>query len=326
MTVGLIGAGSWGCALAAVLLEKGHRVRWWVHKEEIAQSLIERGMHPSVFPEYVFPPAQIAYVGTRLKEVWRGAEAIVLALPSRYVPEVLEEEPLPARLWVSCTKGLLPGGLLRPSQYLREKGVQAVVILSGPSHAEEVILRKPTWVAVGTPERSLYERGAQLFSQPYFHLLWSRAWVSLEWVGVLKNIYAIGMGVVSLWGDNARAALAAVALREMQEVLQMLVPEEEPPFLSPGWTGDFLVTAFSPYSRNQRFGQLLAQGYTALAALQKLGMVAEGYYAAQSLASWAEYRRFPLLRAVVEAIQSQSNPSEVLRQAVVNVMESFSDI
>ena len=326
MTVGLIGAGSWGCALAAVLLEKGYALRWWVHRAEIAQSLLERGTHPSVFPEYVFPTAQIAYVGTRLKEVWRGAEAIVLALPSRYVSEVLGNEALPARLWVSCTKGLLPASLRRPSQYLFAKGIHTVAILSGPSHAEEVILHKPTWVAVGTPEPSVYAEVVQLFSRPYLHLLWTRAWVSLEWVGVLKNIYAIGMGVVSLWGDNARAALAAVALREMQEVLQVLVPEEEPPFLSPGWTGDFLVTAFSGYSRNQRFGQLLAQGYTAAAALQKLGMVAEGYYAAQSLATWAPYRQFPLLRAVVEAVQSQSNPSAVLRQAVVNVMERFSDI
>jgi glycerol-3-phosphate dehydrogenase (NAD(P)+) len=138
-------------------------------------------------------------------------------------------------------------------------------------------------------------------------------------VGVLKNIYAILMGVVGLWGGNARAALAAVTLGELKEVLHTLVPDEPCPFLSPAWTGDFLVTAFSGHSRNQRFGQLLAQGYSAPIALQKLGMVAEGYYAAQAIAHWPSYRDFPLLSLAIEALTGRSDPF-ALRETLLRVL------
>ncbi|MCX7606723.1 MAG: NAD(P)-binding domain-containing protein [Bacteroidia bacterium] len=315
----LIGAGSWGCALASVLIEKGHRIRWWVHREDIADSLLRVGRHPSVFPEHFFDSAHVEWAGVDVVEGMRQAEVVVLALPSRYVREVLDGVSLPSVPWVSCTKGLLPGSVMRPSQYLTERGLSSVGVLSGPSHAEEVILRKPTWVAVGSSSPEFQKVADSLFALPYFRLLPSTCPVSLEWVGVLKNIYAIGVGMVSLWGDNARAALAAVALREMREVLSALVPEEQPEFLSPAWAGDFLVTAFSGHSRNQRFGQLLSQGYPPSVALHKLGMVAEGYYAAQSLLSWERVMDFPLLQTIFSVIRG-GEASGTLRESILDVL------
>ncbi|MEN2991931.1 MAG: NAD(P)H-dependent glycerol-3-phosphate dehydrogenase [Bacteroidia bacterium] len=311
MRVALIGAGSWGCALAAVLFEKGHTLRWWVHNAEIAEQLGRTGRHPTIFPDKSFPLAQLEWIGLELELALQGAEAAVLALPSRYVEPVLAEAPKLEGFWVSCTKGLLPNPPRRPTTYLQARGVWDFAVLSGPSHAEEVIERRPTWVAVAASDPERYSTLEALFASSYFALLPTSALEALEWVGVLKNIYAVGMGVVSLWGDNARAALAAAVLRELQEVLTEWVSQEAIPFLSPGWAGDFLVTAFSAHSRNQRLGQLLAQGYSPSAALQKLGMVAEGYYAAQSLGEVVKLDRFPFLRAIVAVLRGDSPPASL---------------
>lgn len=313
MRVALIGGGSWGCALARLILKKGHLLRWWVHAEDIARNLQEKRQHPFLFPEVVFP--EIPWVGTSIQQALEEVDACVLALPARHIEAVLGGLPELPGFWISCTKGLVLGALIqRPSQYLRAKGAE-VAVLSGPSHAEEVIQDRPTWVAFAASKPELYEVGETLFGQPTFRLLPTPFLNALEWVGILKNLYAILLGVVSTWGENARAALAAVVLAEMQEVLRALVPEESPPFLSPGWAGDVLVTAFSMYSRNQRFGQLLGQGYAPQAALHKVGMVVEGYYAAQGLQAWPRQSEFPLLAAVLQVLAGQRPPTS-LREAV----------
>lgn len=313
MKVALIGGGSWGCALARLLLRKGHLLHWWVHAEDIARSLQATKRHPSIFPEVLFP--EVAWVGTDIQAALQGVEACVLALPARYIEAVLGGLPKLPGFWVSCTKGLVLGAdLQRPSQYLQARGAD-VAVLSGPSHAEEVIQDRPTWVAFAASKAELHALGEALFAQPTFRLLPTPFLNALEWVGILKNIYAILLGVVSTWGENARAALAAVTLAEMHGVLGALVPDESPSFLSPGWAGDFLVTAFSMYSRNQRFGQLLGQGYSPQTALYKVGMVVEGYYAAQGLQAWSRKSEFPLLAAVLQVLAGQRPPTS-LREAV----------
>lgn len=320
MKVALLGAGSWGTALASVVLQNKHTLFWWVHRPEIAEKLRSEGRHPSVFPDQVLDTSTLAWVGTQVGQALAEAEAVILALPSRYIEPVLGGEELPEVLWISCTKGLLPGGLRLPRKYLHSCGVRRVAVLSGPSHAEEVILRKATWVAIGLPSPDEETPIEALLRRPYFHLIPTAFIESLEWVGVLKNVYTIAVGVAGAWGDNARAAVAAVALGELAQVLRQLAPQEDFPFFSPPWAGDFLVTAFSAYSRNQRFGQLLAQGYSPTAALYHLGMVAEGFYAAQSLRAWAPYEQFPLLRAIIEALHDSTNAGEHLRSALLQVM------
>ncbi len=131
MRVALIGGGSWGCALARLILKKGHLLRWWVHAEDIARSLQEKRQHPFIFPEVVFP--EIPWVGTSIQQALEGVDACVLALPARHIEAVLGGLPELPGFWISCTKGLVLGALIqRPSQYLRAKGAE-VAVLSGPS-------------------------------------------------------------------------------------------------------------------------------------------------------------------------------------------------
>lgn len=314
MNVALIGAGSWSIALAALLCENDHHLFWWVHEEAIAHSLRKEGRHPTIFPDFFIPADKIRYTGTDLELTLQKVDVIVGVLPSAFLGKVLRA-PLPPLPYLSATKGLVPPEGLLVSQYLRKLGHNAVAVLSGPSHAEEVVQKRPTWVALACEDNALFELAQKLFARPYFRLVQTPYIESLEWVGVLKNVYAIGMGAVSLWGDNARAALAVTIQRELYEVLKVLAPIPFTVFLSPGWVGDFLVTAFSVHSRNQRFGSYLAQGYSPPVALQRLGgMLAEGYYAAHFLKNLSSLQRFPILCSIVSVCVGEAKPQTILEQ------------
>ena len=315
MNVALLGGGSWGIALATLLTENQHTLHWWVHSPDLAHRLQTEGRHPTIFPDYTLPTSQIAYVGQDLSRVLKQAEVVVGALPAAYLWEVLRQ-PLPSVPYISATKGLVPPEGLLVSQYLEKIGRSGpFAVLSGPSHAEEVIQRHPTWVAFAYEEPELFQTGRYLFERPYFRLLATSHLQSLEWSGVLKNVYAIGMGAISLWGDNARAALSAAIQREFYAVLSALAPVPITVYLSPGWTGDFLVTAFSQYSRNQRFGSYLAQGYSPQVALQRLGgMVAEGYFTAHHLKSLPGLSRFPILQTIISVCTGSATPQTLLEQ------------
>jgi glycerol-3-phosphate dehydrogenase (NAD(P)+) len=314
MTVTLLGGGSWGLALASLLTENNHHLHWWVHSPEVAYTLQKEGRHPTIFPDFTLPTEKIAYVGTDLSLTLKQAEIIVGALPAAYIGEVLKA-PLPSIPYISATKGLVPPQGLLVSQYLRTLGPTPIAVLSGPSHAEEVIQKRPTWVAFACEDPTFFQKARALFERPYFKLIHVPYLESLEWVGVLKNVYAIGMGALSLWGDNARAALAAAIQRELYEVLSAIAPVPLSVFLSPGWIGDFLVTAFSAYSRNQRFGSYLAQGYTPQAALQRLGgMIAEGYFTAHHLKNFPNLHFFPILQTIVSVCTGAATPQTILER------------
>lgn len=301
MRVGIFGDGSWACALADVVTRKGHDLYWWVHREELAQHITAHGRHPSVFPGHQFPRERLAQVSTDGREIITSSEVLLLALPSRYVSSALESWDIAGKPWISCTKGLLPESGERPSEYLQARGVQRFAVLSGPSYAEEVIQQRPTWVGLGSYSQELVHIAQEALGTTYFHLIPTRAVAALEWVGVLKNIYAIGLGAVGLLGDNIRAAMAAAMLKELQSVLQAWVPDETADLLSPAWAGDFLVTAFGRFSRNQRMGQYLAQGYAPRIALHRVGMVVEGYHAAQALREKVS-AAFPFLNTIVSVL------------------------
>lgn len=310
MKVGLFGDGSWACALADLILWKGHDLYWWAHREDLAECLSSTGRHPSIFPEHQFPREKIALVTTDGSAILREAELLVLAIPSRYVSAALDPWELNGKPWISCTKGLLPDTGMLPTGYLSRRGISLLSVLSGPSYAEEVLKRRHTWVGLGSHDPSLHELAEAALATAYFHLIPTRAAASLEWVGVLKNIYAVGLGAVSLLGDNARAAMASFMLQELKALLQTWVPEEEADFLSPGWAGDFLVTAFGLHSRNQRLGQYIAQGHSPRMALMRAGGVAEGYYAAQSLRGKVS-ADFPLLNTIIEVLTEALAPERL---------------
>ncbi|PLT34864.1 NAD(P)H-dependent glycerol-3-phosphate dehydrogenase [Bacillus sp. V5-8f] len=280
--IAVIGAGSWGTALALVLADNGHQVRLWGHKQEQIDEINERHTNHKYLPGLELPAGIKGY--TSLKKSLEGITDIVLAVPTKAIREVLgrieevAESPLTI---IHVSKGIEPDTLLRISEMIEEELPQAllaeVVVLSGPSHAEEVSLRHPTTVTVSSRNMGTAERVQDLFINQNFRVYTNPDIVGVEIGGALKNIIALAAGITDGlgYGDNAKAALITRGLAEISR-LGTAMGANPLTFSGLAGIGDLIVTCTSVHSRNWRAGNLLGKGQKLNEVLENMGMVVEG--------------------------------------------------
>ncbi|ASA95676.1 MULTISPECIES: NAD(P)H-dependent glycerol-3-phosphate dehydrogenase [Anoxybacillus] len=281
--VAVLGAGSWGTALAIVLADNGHDVRLWGQRQEQIDEINEKHMNEKYLPNIHLPEAIVGYVD--LAKALEGVETVVLAVPTKAIRDVLQrvrtcvKQPITI---VSVSKGIEPDTHKRISEIIEEEMpahlLQDVVVLSGPSHAEEVSLRHPTTVTVSSKNMEAAERIQDLFmNHQYFRVYTNPDLIGVEIGGALKNIIALAAGITDGlgYGDNAKAALMTRGLAEMARLGSRLGAN---PLTFAGLTGigDLIVTCTSVHSRNWRAGNLLGKGYALDDVLANMGMVVEG--------------------------------------------------
>ncbi len=278
MRIAIIGAGSWGTALGVLLTRKGHEVTLWTRSPEIAYALLSERRNPR-FPFTNHLPQGLT--ATTDPAVTEQAELIVLAVPTQYLRTVLREYSfrLSAPV-INAAKGIEQRTLLRISQLLQEVArivPEQYVVLSGPSHAEEVLQGLPTAVVVASESAELARYVQQVFSSPAFRVYTSSDVIGVELGGALKNVIAIAAGIVDGLGlgHNAKAALITRGLAEIQR-LGIALGAEAQTFTGLSGLGDLVVTCTSPYSRNRSVGERLAQGEKLERILATMSMVAEG--------------------------------------------------
>ncbi|CAM3883019.1 NAD(P)H-dependent glycerol-3-phosphate dehydrogenase [Mesobacillus zeae] len=281
-TVAVIGAGSWGTALSLVLADNGHEVRLWGHNPVQIDEINAFHTNKTYLPEIQLPKGICGY--SDLKESLAGVETIILAVPTKAIREVLAKiikvrsEPLTV---VHVSKGIEPDTLLRISEMIKqevpENLLSSVVVLSGPSHAEEVSLRHPTTVTVSSEDMEAAERVQDLFINHSFRVYTNPDVIGVEIGGALKNIIALAAGISDGlgYGDNAKAALIT---RGLAEIARLGVKMGANPLTFSGLTGigDLIVTCTSVHSRNWRAGNMLGKGQNLEEVLKSMGMVVEG--------------------------------------------------
>lgn len=280
--VAVIGAGSWGTALALVLADNGHEVRLWGHNEAQIEEINQFHTNKKYLPEILLPDTIKGY--SSLAEALEGLELIVLAVPTKAIREVLRNiievrtEPLTV---VHVSKGIEPDSLLRISEIIEQEMPQHllkdVVVLSGPSHAEEVSLRHPTTVAVSSKNMDAAEAVQDLFINNNFRVYTNPDIIGVEIGGALKNIIALAAGISDGlgFGDNAKAALMTRGLAEIAR-LGTKMGANPLTFSGLAGIGDLIVTCTSVHSRNWRAGNLLGKGQSLDEVLENMGMVVEG--------------------------------------------------
>lgn len=284
----VIGYGSWATAIAGLLASNERRVGWYVRNPEVLEGLRTEGRNPKYLSDLEFDRDRIA-PSDDINEVVRQADLLVLATPSAYLKNFLEPltEPLHDKFVVSAIKGIVPGDYKTVVEYIRERyrlTDDRIGVFTGPSHAEEVSRGKLSYLTMACtdPENARIIGGK--FATDYIRLSYSTDLYGIEFAAILKNIYALAVGIaVGLgYGDNFLAVLIANCAGEMARFMEGSYPAERNTLVS-GYLGDLLVTCYSVYSRNRRLGLLIGHGCTVKSALNEMTMVAEGYFAADCI-------------------------------------------
>ena len=319
MNIVVLGAGSWGATLAALLLENGHDVILWEFDKKRTDDLQSRKIKP--FKGGFDLPEKLTV--TNGLDSFKNAEGVLFAVPSQFMRatcRLLKDNgiSLDGKLIMSATKGIENSTLLRMSEIIEEifpVNYNKIAVLSGPSHAEEVCERMPTVVTSASQSLETAERCRQLFMNEYFRVYNQTDIIGVETGAALKNVFAIASGIVDglKYGDNTKAAIVSRGLRELEKVVVALGGKEDTVYGLSG-VGDLMVTCFSKHSRNRAVGQAVGEGKSVEEAEKSLGMVAEGVKNAISAYEIGKKLNIelPIINEVYAVLFEGKNPLEAV--------------
>lgn len=312
----VIGSGGWGTALAMVLCDNGHDTTLWSHNAEKAAAMAQTRENPLLKGVHLPDSLHITSELNCLEE----ADLVVSAPPSFAVRETgrkMAPYLRPDTVLVTVSKGIERDTNLRLSQVLQEEThyLCKVVALSGPSHAEEVAIRMPTGCVAASPDREAARFVQDAFMNAYFRIYTSYDIIGVELAAALKNVVALSCGICAGLGyqDNTKALLMTRAMAELTRLGERLGGTRRT-FGGLAGMGDLIVTCTSMHSRNNRAGMLIGQGKTVQEAMDEMGAVVEGYYAAESIHQLAEREdiEMPLCNAIYEVLYQGKDVREVV--------------
>lgn len=313
----VIGAGSFGTALAILLTDKGYDVSIWGRSEEQLALMREKRENPHYLPGVKLP--EKLNIEGNLKSALINAEIIVFSVPAQSFRSVLEssrEYIKSNSTIVNVAKGIEKKSLLRLSQ-VAEDVIPDIkyVTLSGPSHAEEVARNLPTTVTVASLDNQLSKEIQEVFNTERFRVYTNDDIIGVELGGALKNIIALGAGISDGmgFGDNAKAAIMTRGITEMCR-LGLAMGANMNTFSGLTGIGDLIVTCTSMHSRNRRCGILMGEGVSTDKAVEKVGMVVEGISTAEAAYELAKLHNIemPLTECICQMIKGEIDALEAV--------------
>ena len=320
-SIGVIGAGSWGTALALLLCHNGHAVTLWsIMEEEVALLRTERE-NPSKLPGVKLPES-IA-VTSDLQEAAAGKELLVLAVPSPYIRSTahsMRELVKEGQKIVNVAKGIEERTLMTLSEIIEEEIPGAdVAVMSGPSHAEEVGKGIPTTIVVGAGKRKTAEYVQSIFMNEVFRVYTSPDVLGIELGAALKNVVALAAGIADGlgYGDNTKAALITRGIAEIARLGTAMGGKMET-FGGLSGIGDLIVTCASMHSRNRRAGILIGKGYSYEDAMKEVKMVVEGVYSAKAAMGLSE--KYGVQLPIIEQVNEVLFHGKLADEAVKDLM------
>ena len=319
--VAIIGAGSWGIALATVLDTNGHDVTVWSIVEEEIAMLKEKHEHVDKLPG-VMLSENIRFTSD-LKEAVGDKEFLVLAVPSVYTrstARMMAEYVTEGQVIVCVAKGIEEDTLMILSDIVEQEIPQAdVAVMCGPSHAEEVGRCLPTTVVAGAKSQKTAEKIQDLFMNDVFRVYTSPDMLGMELGGSLKNVIALAAGMADGlgYGDNTKAALITRGIAEITRLAVAMGAKIETLCGLTG-IGDLIVTCESRHSRNRKAGMLIGQGYTMQQAMDEVKMVVEGVYSAKAAIALA--KKYGVDMPIIEEVNKVLFEDKPAKEAVNDLM------
>ena len=312
--IGYFGAGTWGVSLASILARNGHQVTMWTRNQAFAELLQETRVHPKL-PGCELPPS-ITFT-SRLAHAVDGADVLVESVTSSGIRPLFQQLAATRVPIILTSKGIeQDSGLLLPEVVAEVVGHNLIGCLSGPSHAEEVIRGLPASVVCSGYDEEVILLTQELFSTPSFRIYPNGDIAGVAFGGAMKNVVAIACGISDGLGcgDNAKAVLMTRGLHEMRKLAAVKGCKAETLNGLSGM-GDLCVTCMSKHSRNSRFGRLLAEGLSAEAARQQIGMAVEGAYTCLSVYQLAKKYGVPvpITEATYSILYGGLSPKEAVQ-------------
>ncbi|MCI5995607.1 MAG: NAD(P)H-dependent glycerol-3-phosphate dehydrogenase [Blautia sp.] len=320
--IGIIGAGSWGTALALLMHNNGHQVIVWSIIESEVEMLKTKRQHESKLPGVILP--EEIEVTNNLQEAMNHRDLLILAVPSpftRSTAHSMKEFLVDGQKVVNVAKGIEESTLYTLSEVIEEELPTAdVAVLSGPSHAEEVGKCLPTTCVAGAHTQETAEYLQNLFMSPVFRVYTSPDMLGMELGGALKNVIALAAGIADGlgYGDNTKAALITRGIAEIAR-LGIKMGAKMETFCGLTGIGDLIVTCASVHSRNRRAGYLMGKGYTMQEAMDEVKMVVEGVYSAKAAMGLAEKYQveLPIISQVNKILFEGKNAAEAVRELML---------
>ena len=302
----MIGGGSWATALVKILTDNNQPVTWWIRNQSTIDYIKQFSHNPNYLSS-VNLNLELIDLSNDLNETLEKCDQIILAVPAAFLKSTLalaEYKNFEHKIFISAIKGIVPEDNLIVGEFLHKNYLmpfENLLILSGPCHAEEVALEKLSYLTIACQDVNKATAFAQTLANRYIKTSVIDDIYGTEYSAVLKNIYAIASGICKGlgYGDNFQAVLISNAIQEIKRFVDVVHPISRD-IKGSAYLGDLLVTAYSQFSRNRTFGNMIGKGHSVKSAQLEMNMIAEGYYAVKCMhITNKQYKvEMPICRAV----------------------------
>jgi glycerol-3-phosphate dehydrogenase (NAD(P)+) len=283
--VSVIGSGSWATAIVKLLSSNSSKICWFIQFEDVLRHIKKFHFNPKYLSAINFKPEKLLLTSDINKAI-SSSEILILVTPSAFLKSTLAPLNITLRDKTICSaiKGIIPEDNMIVGEFLHkiyDVPYSNIVIITGPTHAEEVAMEKLTYLTVASQDKNRAKNVSALLKNHYLRTIISDDIYGTEYASVMKNIYAIAAGIcIGLgYGDNFLAVLLSNAAMEMKEFIDTIHPINRD-MNNSAYLGDLMVTGYSQFSRNRSFGNMIGKGYSVNNARLEMSMVAEGYYSA----------------------------------------------
>lgn len=319
--IGIVGGGSWATANAKIIQVKKQPINWYIHEQEVIDHIKSKGNNPLYLSDVQFN-AELLNLSTDINEVVANSDTILFIIPSAFLKLALEKltEPLVNKTVVSAIKGIIPDDNLLVGEYIHQKhqvSYDNIGIVTGPCHAEEVALERLSYLTIAFKHIEKAEAIAELYNNHFIRTTLSDDILGTEYAAVLKNIYALASGISHGigYGDNFQAVLISNAIREMKRFTDKVYPIARD-IKDSAYLGDLLVTAYSQFSRNRYFGNMIGKGYSVKYIKNEMDMIAEGYFASKCIHEINKQYGvdMPIAEATYEILYKNKSPRKTINE------------
>jgi glycerol-3-phosphate dehydrogenase (NAD(P)+) len=314
--IAVIGGGSWATAIVKLLCNTQEKVNWWMRSEESVTHILNHQHNPKYLQSVELNVSKLN-VSTNLTETIESADVVIIATPSAFLTETfahISADLFRDKAVFSAVKGIIPEFNAIPARFIHKTlgtPYEKIGIICGPCHAEEVALERLSYLTIACSDQEIAAQMANALTCRYIKTTLSDDLFGTEISAVLKNVYALAAGICHGigYGDNFQAVLISNAIQEIERFIDVVSPVHRDTKTS-AYLGDLLVTAYSNFSRNRTFGFMIGKGYSVKSAQLEMNMIAEGYYATNSLTEINKKFEvdMPILNAVYRILYGGISP------------------